>query len=174
MKVTFSTKKSIKECVRRIEQNAVELSSAGLSHYVFINSYEPSFFYSISDDSLRLERAYAPNNTLLSFNGKFVKVINGTKLEGELKINPFFKIFISIWFGFLSFMLIILLISSINSGRLFETNTIMILRIMCGMLAFGIIFTIIGRMLLKFFMKRTIAFLEKVLEAKVQYNLGTK
>lgn len=174
--IIFTTKLSVEECIKIIEQNYKN----PLPTSWFENFFEAdiAYHYEIKGDKLRLQKNVIQQSGFKpTFYGKFVRESNVTKLIGEFKYSTFDYIFPVIWYSFFVITgvggLIALIIDSSNS----EGDPV-------GLMSFTVLMPIFGYLIIRFlknmgneYMKQTIGFIERILEAKVKNTpdkVGTK
>ena len=119
----------------------------------------------LRDTTFRLQkRRYYRNSFAPFFFGRFVASDGGTLIEGGFRMHPFVKVFMIVWFSFLSVFSVIMLISVFTGQADVPGSPVFGLVIPTVMAAFGAALVKFGRWLCRNEETAIIAFLKSTLE----------
>src|SRR5690606_2023790 len=126
-------------------------------------SSEKAYIGKVLENSFEIQRAINYRNSFLpQIKGNITTAMNGSNIEIEMRMLPMVKIFMIIWFSFVTFFLIITLLPFLkdNTNAEFGLNTV----IPFIMLIFGILLVTFG---FKLESKKSIKDLENLMQAKI-------
>ena len=133
--MTFDTRIAIDECKARLA-SSIDAERLGFSWSGYAGS--KPILGQLHDSNFRLQkRRYYRNSFAPFFFGRFVTVEGGTRIEGEFRMHPLVKVFMSVWYGFLGLMFVVMLITVIAGRADVQRGALAGLVIPLGMAAFG-------------------------------------
>jgi hypothetical protein len=119
----------------------------------------------LRDTTFRLQkRRYYRNSFAPFFFGRLVASDGGTLIEGEFRMHPFVRVFMTVWFSFLGLFSLTMLITVIAGRAEAQRTAALGLVIPAGMAAFGVALIKFGRWLGRNEETAIIAFLKSTLE----------
>jgi len=118
-----------------------------------------------SENGFRLQkRRYYRNEFAPFFYGRFVSADPGTLIDGEFRMHPFTRAFMTFWFSFLALYLAVVLIQLAMGRPGIQEDRGLLLAFPFGMMAFGVALVKFGRWLGRE-ERAIVAFLKTTLEA---------
>jgi len=160
--MTLHTRIPIEECKARLA-SSVDAERLGFSWSGYAGSRP--ILGKLRGATFRLQkRRYYRNSFAPFFFGRFVAADGGTLIEGEFRMHPFVKVFMVVWFSFLSVFSVIVLISVFARQADVQGSPVLGLVIPAGMAAFGIALVKFGRWLGRSEETAIVAFLKNTLE----------
>ena len=161
--MTLRTQIPLEECKNRLASNVdparFEISPSG-------HAGSRPIIGKLYDSTFRLQkRRYYRNSFAPFFFGRFVASNEGTLIEGEFRMHPFVKVFMTVWFSFLVVIFAILLISVFAGRTEFQSNRVVGLLSPAGMAIFGVLLVKFGKWLGRNEETAILAFLKSTLEA---------
>lgn len=152
MKISFITKLSVENCIKKISDNAER--NTFMASFSRLWDYEKTFFYRIKGNTFRLEKVnYYRNSFKPVFYGKLIKENNGTRIEGYFGIHQAVKLFMIFWFLGVTILSLIPALNAIDDlfipskivpGHL-TANPLLALSIPFIFIGFGILIIFIGK-----------------------------
>jgi len=121
----------------------------------------------LRDENFRLQkRRYYHNGFAPHFYGQFVASGRETLIEGEFRMHPGARIYMTLWFSFLAFVTIAMLVSEISRRGGFKGDWASVLLIPAGLAVFGVALIKFGQWLGRGEERAIVAFLKSMLEAE--------
>ena len=161
--MTLHTRIPIGECKDRLSC-AVDAERFSFSWSGFAGSRP--ILGSVTDSGFRLQkRRYYRNSFAPCFHGRFLPSDSGTRIEGEFRMNPFAKVFMLVWFSFLTVFIAVMLVSVIAERPDVRGGASSVLLVPVGMAAFGVALVKLGQWLGRGEERTIVAFLKTTLDA---------
>ena len=132
--IKLHTHLSITECQSRLAA-AVDIQKLAFTRSGYAGSKEILAKLSGADFRLQKRRTYR-NSFAPLFYGKLVAAENGTRVEGEFRMHPAARVFMTFWFGFLATIALAALILT-TRGQPAAARFPMLL-VTAGLAAFGV------------------------------------
>lgn len=173
MPIVFYSKLSIHQCIENLKINTRKIIMGSTSLSVLFNYWnlDKKYFVQIQGNNFRLERMYIRNTYAPIFTGKFTKINNKTKIEGNLETREYTTVIFVIWFSFIilfaSGVAIDTITTLIKQGHI-SSDRIIPTFIPFIMIVFGIyIYKAMKKQALQW-KSEMIEFIEKTLQAKIE------